>query len=570
MAILTGVFHTTTNDQGVISVTPNLGTKQSARLYDTKMDLGVVGYEMESFHGASTRQFVHHQLFPKSTTAHLKQYTTEQDIYNRFYVMPDIITFNSITSTIEGHYRIWNANLTQEQVTGVSSTGVVLGTNVTQQIESETLPYSFQELQFKTFTYTIAAIGNPSFIVNTEFTTTTDVKTLIIRGFRAILFNKRPQKNFKHSYEFETRITESFNKEQRAAMTDLPVEYLEYTAFVDGHSRAYYQQLFDIGTKLKFSVPVWEDYLHVDHILKGSSTIYLNPDELKMRVFEPSQNLCIWQDEDVTEQITIKSVDSVNGIIELNTVTERAYHNAYVIPLRSTITDNKLKNDYRAIDKHVLKMNFRTTVRTNPILPTNTLSTVSGSLLITEPNYQRDADETFGYPMSKFEGVGGNLTSLLERGFSKHVSSYVWWCKDRQDLNNLVAFILQVKGRWKSFWMPRWGIEFTPDSAIQGTTVLTIQTDPRYTYDAAELVGRGIFLKTKSGEIFASKILTAFWVDNEIGLTLEDGFAFELIPENLEVFCFMDLVRLTKDKIEVVFDDIDDVTCKLEYTRVPL
>lgn len=496
-------------------------------------------------------------------------YSPYDDIYNRFYVVPDQLSFGAITGDTVKKVMIWNAHITPEQVGSFSESGYTEGDNVKNNFFDVSFPMNFYGLEVKRFEVAAAFKGNPEFSIGYTFTTTTNTVTVEVKGYRSVLFALSPDRIFKHAYKFESRITESFNSEQRATLGGKMLESFRYKARTTEYLRAYYRQLLNSGTLIRFSVPVWEDYVNVQSVLSGTKHIDVGLSNLISDLsFYVGHSLVMWSDERDYEQAKIVGIDYDINRIYLENEIKSNRSDFFLMPLRAAVNDDALNMDYKGINSHHFTCDFKLVEQTEIPNIEGGLEFLEGKPVLAEPNYQGSGKENFGYERDEFKGVGSDISSRLNRGFSDEVKTYVWKCWSREELLKLKQFIFTIRGKWKSFWLPRFGREF---KLAESTNI----NDSQFTldirgidYNIKDFEGVALYLQTKSSRKYFGVINTVTNDDGIVSISCKNAIQFAVEPEDIFHLCIADLVRSTTDEFELEFDDINEISCKISARKV--
>ncbi|EOV8094050.1 hypothetical protein ACOKWN_003822 [Vibrio parahaemolyticus] len=500
------------------------------------------------------------------TATHL--YSPFDDIYNRFYFIPRELAFGAVTGDTTETVLVWNAYIVPESVTSFTETGYVQGDNVSNNFGEETYPLVFNALEIKRFDVSVAFTGNPEFNIQYTLGTTGETVRVDVTGYRSVLFSLSPHKAFTHKYKFETRVTDSFQGEQRASLGGRLFEYFSYQARASEFLRTYYRQLLNSGTLIRFTIPVWEDYLPVEEALAGLKHIDVGVGNLEGLSYYVGQSVVLWSDAESYEQAKIVEIDYDLGRLLFENEIKSNRFGSFVMPLRSGVNDDDIKLEYRGINSHHFNCDFKLHEQVEPLDIDAGLDYLGGKPILVLPNYQDKGSESFGYERDEFRGIGGDIRSRISRGFSQEVKSYVWKCFSRDEYLKLKEFIFTTRGKWKSFWLPRFGREFLLSGEINNNDTLFTFDLTAFTYDLNEFDNVALFLQDIHGQTYYGKIITATSDNGLVSVTCDTPIQFSTNNDVLRHCCIADLVRSTTDEIEVEFEDINEITCKITVRKV--
>lgn len=496
-------------------------------------------------------------------------YSPFDDIYHRFYIIPQQLNFGAVTGDTDLKVLVWNAYITPEVVSGFSESGYVSGDNVSHNFGDATFPMPFFGYEVKNFQVSAGFTGNPEFSIQYTIETSEGATTVDVLGYRTVLFSLSPHREFTHTYKFETRITESFNSEQRASLGSLMFEGFEYSARASEYLRTYYRQLMKAGTLIRFAVPVWEDYVPVDSVLSGLKHIDVPPAHpIEGLSFYIGQTLVMWSDSDDYEQAKIVDINySINRIYLQNEILE-SRNSFFLMPLRAAVNDDDVELKFKGVNSHHFECKFKLLEQNTPYEVDGGLTYLEGRPFLDKPNYQSEGSESFKYERDEFQGIGGDIKSRTVRGFAEHTKSYVWKCFSREEYFTLKEFIFATRGKWKSFWLPRFGREFKlykPVNIQDSQFTLDLRN---FTYNVSEFEDLALYIQKRTGEVYSGVINAATDDGGIVSISCNQSIEFACDNDSLIHICLSDIVRSTTDEIEVNFEDINEISCKLSVRKV--
>jgi len=284
--------------------------------------------------------------------------------------------------------------------------------------------------------------------------------------------------------------------------------------------------------------------------------------------FYVGQSVVMWSDAEDYEQAKIVDIDySINRIYVENEIKSNR-SDFFLMPLRAAVNDDDVEYEYVGVNSHHFDCNFK-------LIDPNDMIDIDGGLeflddkpFLDDPNFQSKGKEKFGYQHDEFKGVGGNITTRLSRGFSDETKSYVWKCWNREELLKLKQFIFTVRGKWKSFWLPRFGREFKLAQDININDSQFTLDIRGINYNTSDFDGLALFIQKGSDDKYFGKINAVTNDGGFVSVSCDKAIDFTATHDELIHLCLVDLVRSTTDDFSIEFADINEISCKISVRKV--
>lgn len=490
------------------------------------------------------------------------------DFYSRFYIIPNPLFLGDVISDGLGKIIVWNANIYNQTINSVTVAGLTPDTNFDTEFFTITTPNNFAVLQWKSYPWSVDKTGEDNISVNVEVSTTSGNLTLPINGRRGVFFSASPLVKFTHKYSFKTRITESFNGEQRSSLATIPQEKFVYKASIKSLDRYNFQANLHDAARLSVSIPMWEDYMLHGYVPVNTTYIENFDGDFLGRPFYVGGVAVLWQDEITFNLVKIKEVSPDGMRLDFEQPTEVELTNAFLIPVRVGVIVDPVKVKSDGINHHIVEVSISSLEHQPDFDRGVNLETFEGQYVLTSPNFQKTNTEQFGVDYDTFEGVGGDRAVFLDRGYREFKSKYMWRCFDRESLNELREFIFATRGKWKSFWLPRFGNDlFMTAIAVKDQPFIECATS-KFVTDRKNIIGQAIMIHRKDGTREFYRITNVEPQGDTLRVSIGSVLPSNLSPEDVFSLCIMDLVRLSSDNLTVTVKDIGDISCSLSVLGV--
>ena len=171
------------------------------------------------------------------------------------------------------------------------------------------------------------------------------------------------------------------------------------------------------------------------------------------------------------------------------------------------------------------------------------------------------SNESHENEFSKFGNIAGKLYHYNLYNHPASSSSVSWNFQTKEKLNEFKKWMYHVKGRQRSFYLPRWTSDFELEQNILATdSSLAFEPNP---IKNNEYVGAICILKKDKSTIY-SYIIS--WESNRANLSDAIGQAVNL--SEVDLICRMSAMRFNSDVIELNYQNKNDVRVSLPVFEV--
>jgi len=478
-------------------------------------------------------------------------------LWGNVLVYPVSINYSFLQANRDDNITLWNTNLSaSKNLTSVTAppSGIVLDLpSLPQAIE----PLDEYTLQVHAYTAGPAEIANYLY-----FTFTDNIGSLYLYGTRTLVFAFMPEYPWKERLEWATDVNKTYRGwEERTQLRQDPARYIEADFFVlSGHENSYFEAMMTGGHLRAFVLPVWAEMTqYVGTLSAGVSEIAVDTTN---KSYEADGYLVLIQDYCTFEVVEITSVTDTKIILKGPTLT--THINPMIAPtFTAKMTKNPSVEDmFQDVAK--AKLEFRATT---PEAITSVASATqyrgydvyTGELLLRN-NQLRQKEvtrdyEIIDYGVGAFEVLYGAEWSSLQANTEIYASS-------RAEAWALRQWLHRRAGQYLPFWIRTYKKQIDILTSFGADTVTFQIRNINY---VSLLTDNPIYLNLVAvkldGTVFYRNIVGSTFIDNEIeSLTLESSFGFAGTMADFKTISFLSLVRLSEDKVEITWDDYDQVT----------
>jgi hypothetical protein len=463
------------------------------------------------------------------------------DFYFRIHLYPNPLNLGNMLSDMAENVWLWNAFFEQKILYSVDmqgASGIVL-------TEPESAPTTYNALEERQYIISISMEGPPTIDASIIFNFD-DSYVLPITGSRVVLWRWRPDLPLTERLEWNTKILGTRDSEQRVALRNYPRQILSFSFTKRAHEFAAIKTASMEWNFRLWGLPIWFEQVHLNSVVKDATSINFSTTAADFR----SGGLAVlWESPDKLEAVEISSV-RVNGI-DIEHGVSQNYTNVFIMPLRLAYTTNGIS--ISRPDNHYAIINAQFMVTDNADLADTIYDQyrdydvlVDGDIIIGNIN------ENISRPLITFDNGQGAVT--YETGqdwtnFSRTLGKvthgkdlrWAWRC-----------WLHSRRGRQKAFWLPTWNNDLTIISDI-GSSDLAIQimTIGMTRFTALPV---DIMISLHDGTVFYRRILDVSTITNLEMIVIDSDLGREVSTTEIAICCFMNLVRLNSDNIEIMHE----------------
>ncbi len=505
--------------------------------------------------GSLTVNLIHAERKVSQTGAKAQSFI--DDWYNHIHVTPSVAALGNLLSNETVPVEIWNAYFTNETMTAQSGggTGVTLSTL--------SLPATFYPLQSVILSLGVSTIGPAVVDVVYTFTFSSESPTLSVTGTRAVIFSMMPDwsQPIQESLEWKTDIMVSRGGyEQRVQLRQVPRVIYEFLVTAHDNDYAFLDSLIAGWQSRVYSLPIWTDQIYLTAPLAAGGTVITVGDTTGLDMAVGS-SIMIATDSinyEGAQILTIVETLGVTTITLVEPVIGSYTSSAFIVPCRNAYMDLENANADRPTAA-VSQIKARFMILNNPTIAAVESSTLYESIgvWLQEPDrseniavkYQRKA-KLIDYQIGTFI-----VDDIPQRPFAQRAYSYLYG--DRADILIFKQWLAYRTGSLVPFLMPTWEENFTVAETINATdTQITVEYGG-YTVFMNQLTGREkVGFLHNNGTWYFFDIL-GFSIGTLAGtelMTISSSFGFICQPTDFQMICYLELVRLDSDRIEISWE----------------
>lgn len=480
------------------------------------------------------------------------------DIYNRVHVTPRRVDVGNLLSAQTYPVEVWNAHLVPrllEEVQGLGQEGVVL-------TQPQDAPTTFGATESREYSVSVSVAGPP--VVSADYLFVFELGeelSLSVSGRRVVVWPFVPQRRFREVLEWATTVAQARAKERRSGSRSAPRQIVNYSMQLDEQQFSRAKAMANGWVHRTFGVPIWWDANRVGPLTAEATSIDTDTTSADYRSFDVA---LVWQDDLHFEAVETLVVEP--GRINLKLPLTQNYENAYVMPLRFGRTLQGI--DFRRGASLIIQSGVEFTIVDTLDRSATDLPQYRGKDVLTDRTVLiSEANERISRPATLLDNGSGVIVLDPETTYSKQTATVGWSVDDRVSAWRLRKLLHARKGKLKSFWMPSWNRDLVLTQIVspeaQGLTVRNVGYHLYYGVT-------DIMIRTVSGQTFFRRVLSGSVTEaGENSLSIDSALGVELLPGDVEFICFMKLVRLDSDRIELTHKDAGVIEVSVPVVEVP-
>lgn len=480
------------------------------------------------------------------------------DYYYRIHVLPARIELGNLLSSQTRNVEVWNAYLTPKLLSSISQSGTD-GITLTQPINP---PTTFASLEARTYVLNVSTNGSPVIDGRYVFHFPLEDVLLEVTGRRVVVWPWMPQINHEELMEWKTDIIPSFSNEQRLALRQAPRQEFSYTFQLNPEQFSKAKAIATQWAQRVYGIPVWSELTRVGAISMGSTSIFLDTSNADYR---DNDIILVWESD--TKFVAVENLEVLADRINLKLPLGASYMNAYVSPLRFARTYNGMNFKRGPNDVIVASSSFNVTANVDLGASVGYATYRSRDLMLEPLMALSDMSEKIARSIDVFDNGSGVVAVDVTNQYVRSTKMFVFDTLDRASRWKARKWIHSRRGKQKSFWLPSWNQDLTLLEDVGSAGVaLTVRPIgyPLY-YSVTD-----VMIRRKNGTFVTARVLSSA-VDafgNEI-LNLEASFGSAVLVSDVDVFCFMSLVRFDSDSVKFGHSYAGRATATVPVVEVP-
>lgn len=152
-------------------------------------------------------------------------------------------------------------------------------------------------------------------------------------------------------------------------------------------------------------------------------------------------------------------------------------------------------------------------------------------------------------------------------GYSRRSRPHRFVCDGITEVVELFNWLTARRGRVNPFWLPTQQRDFTVTQNISAAATQIMVTNQQHNLVHGQPGRNHVFIKLKNGTVFHRRIsaVEVVNVSNE-RITINASLGIVVNIADIEIACYLQLMRLSSDAVEVRFDTDSIVTCVVGLT----
>lgn len=493
---------------------------------------------------------------PKTFAGH-HSHGFKRDYYFRIHLIPKIINLGNLLSAQTREIEVWNAYLSPQKLSSIAERG----TEGLTLKEPETTPTVFASLESRIYSINISVNGPPVVEASYTFNFEHERPELAVRGKRIVVWPFSPQASVSETLEWKTNILQAYEGEQRLALRPAPRQGFSYKFLLDSHQFSRAKAITTQWAHRVYGVPVWTNLEFIGPLAAGITEIAVDTTAADYR---DNDVILVWDNDEYYEAVETTEISP--GKVGLKLPLSKPYQNAYVMPLRFGRTYGGAKFSRNASDIAESKVSF--SITENISLASSSFPQYREIDVLTDRSVVVGSfDENIIRDVEVIDNTAGTVVVDTKTNYPLHKQKISWHTTDKADLWRVKQWIYSRRGKQKTFWLPSWSrdLEMLEVMAAQ-SAAFTVKPIGYPLYYGI----KDVMLITKAGEVFYRRVLGGSVNDdgNEV-LSIDRALGTTVYPADVEIFCFMSLVRFDADRVKISHTQAGNAKISITVVEVP-
>lgn len=490
------------------------------------------------------------------------------DLGNKIIVLPSAINAGNVVETRYYTVSLWNTYADAKECYAITLTD---GEGIL--VNGSAPPYFLGAYKDTSYEIEITANGPPviAAFIYWMFDNGDAYGLLTVSGGRTVVFPYLPMYGFREALEWKTDIMESFSGlESREAVRALPRQSFEWDVMMPDNFFNAFLRAWHVRA---FALPMW----HERRILKqniniGDTVIYA---DTAYGTFERNAAVIVWSDASSYEVYQIE--DFAGDII---TVTKEAAKTlkagSLVMPLKYGMSDPRYQQRQWGATFKPTQLGFGwQMVDVSEIEAVRQpLQYLGYDVLQIPPGMDAAGfDENFTAPQLITDFEYGPVEYDYRFAYNKAGFSKVRFVlQGRANIWAFKQWLFYLSGRYNYFWVPSYRQEITLADNFNADTVnLQIKNIGYARYLKDLPLCKYLYFETKGGKRLIRRIVnaTSYTDDIEI-LVIDSGLGFTGRPDAFKYIAYLQLMRLSGDRVEFNWYDPDLAEVELAFEEIAL
>lgn len=192
------------------------------------------------------------------------------------------------------------------------------------------------------------------------------------------------------------------------------------------------------------------------------------------------------------------------------------------------------------------------------------------NVLEVQPNRAKDPRRSFLRSLTKMDAGTGKTTVQDRAGISRSELEFDWFLDGRAEIAVLQAFLLARKGRAVPFWVPSWRHDLVLNQdAGDIDASITIKGTGFLKYQFPQASRQHLAFVLQNGTFVYRKVTGATNPGNGTEVLTLNAALGTAVPAATTMVCFLHLVRLASDVVDVLWHHQNLAEASMRFTEVP-
>ena len=479
-----------------------------------------------------------------------------EEWYNRIHLIPSATELGNLLSAQTVDIEVWNGFFVPRTLVSVTESG----TDGIAIVGPSDPPLEYNALQSHLYQVQVDIIGPPAVDGQYRFNFDVYTVTFSVTGNRVVVLSVVPQAEFTEVLEWKTDVIKTKGSEQRVALRPIPRQSLSYDYVLSERDFATLKGTMQEWSHRMFSVPLWSDAEFVGVVNAGGTTI---PVDDSFADYVSDGMALIFQDQYQFEAVELLDINP--GSTELKMPIVGNYTSAFIMPVLLA----------RTLGGFDFKRGASTTIQGSATFMGTTTNDIGFSdktqykgrdILLERSAKVSSAKETIEMDLNKIDQGIGVVVVDPKRNEFEHSQSLSFDMVNKEELWSVRTWVHSRKGKQKSFYVLTWNRDLTlVNDLTAATSVLTVESIKYSLYRT----NTDIAIVKKDGSILLREGTSA--VDNGDGtesVVLTAQIGEDISMSDIDLICFVVLVRLNSDRVEIKHGAHKQATIVVPITRI--
>lgn len=492
-----------------------------------------------------------------------RDYAFLDDFYFRVYLLPQVLDFGAIVTTITRDIQVWNAYFTPVTLQSITPQ---FGVEVSLDPEP-VVPNSIPALTIRSWSFTTTTEGPPT--LDESFTWTFDTgETFVmpVTGTRSVLWPFLP--NFSSSFnvtlEYDTSIFVSRNgSEQRIAERADPRVSLEFNVTLAGAKLRRYRELMAFWQDRPFIVAdISRNTVTDEPMLAGDTTVVV--DNIESWIEQEDRAVVLVSGQGDRQQIglrVIDNADSSNNVVtfkDTDGVDWPANTKIYAGVVANLEDDKSMSRSTTRVMAGQVRFSVLpgTELVEAPPLAPNEFN--DRELFLYKPNWGSGNDNTDLHPTDYVDYGVGRIARFSPVSFPTITWAQNFVGRDAAGIRELLDVFKRMKGRQGEFYMPTWEEDITPKAdMLAGSLGLRVEGLDTFNAYAEDETTRALMVELNDGTRLFKVIAEITDIEDDLGhdtlINMSEVWADTIDIEDVAFVSWVRVWRFATDDLTAEF-----------------